>query len=341
MAKGTSRLRDRVYRDQVLLQWMQQDDSWYWHAPEQINTGAIFRYQDHNLSLIQVCTARGTRVYVPFQRVELRDAQSASDPHPVPLRFSESCTWTTTNLTDAESAVAWPRESVKQSDSLDVELSPDDVLAKLKSGDLSHEEHRRLIIDAEVLDFGVHQVTEVSDVLSAFIDRYRCSNDPQDFTSVASAIRKFVGIMDRANLGSIDFLLESGNEGVVLLEIELEVAKMVVRKLTANPPERLDPEPELADRLMELLRSYGNSRLLAREKYGAVVLNGILALVLLGSKHMDELLIILRKLPVSWFKQTLARRTRRVMNDIAVRLSQERCGLVVQRLASLISASTA
>lgn len=318
--------------ERVLLEWLRQDDRWFTIEPEQITSGAVFRHSDRNdISMIQVCTRSGMGVYGPVQRV-FDDVQS-SDPLAVSVRSRTSCAWTSIESL----GVAWDTESPKQVNLSDDEYSPEAILARLKSEELSAEDQRQLIIEAEVIQFEPQQARELREVLHQYIVRRRTSNDPHDLTAVASAIRKFIAILDRTELGAVCFLLEIGC--VVSPEIELEVAKMAVRKLTADPPDHADPEHELADRLMELVRAYTNPRLLAREKYGAVALNGILALVLLGSNHMDEVLVGLKASSASWFRQAVARRARRTMNGIAEQLPQERAAFVVQRLAALVAAS--
>ena len=103
-------------------------------------------------------------------------------------------------------------------------------------------------------------------------------------------------------------MLTSGERFALPIELELEVCKMVVRKLTSNPPAARDQYPELALRLEELVDTYARSRLLAREKHGAVALNAILGLVLTRSGDDSAVIDRVRALGVGWFQTLLGRR---------------------------------
>ena len=178
-----------------------------------------------------------------------------------------------------------------------------------------------MVIEAEVLSFEPGQIAQLNTVLRGFIEDYRNSDDPEDLVAVASAIRKYVATMERDALGALAVLLASDQNGTVALEVELEVAKTLVRKLTASPPEASDSEPELADRLMDVAGTYLNARLLAREKYGAAALNAVLALPLLRTRRMADLLAVLKQLPVPWFTELVIRRASRIRDDFSRRFS--------------------
>lgn len=207
------------------------------------------------------------------------------------------------------------------------ELSSEEILRRLVTWAPKPEERRQLIIDAEVLDFAPHQLERLGVALTGFIGDYtdRGVNDPADRVAIGAAIRKYVATMGVDEVFSYaSRLLEASPDTPVPLEIELEVTKMVVRKLMANPAERDEAFPDLADRLLELTRTYLNPRLLVRESYGAIALNAILGLVLLGSRHIVEVRRLLAELDVIWFKQTLARRVERVhreLNEMRPRVS--------------------
>ncbi len=205
-----------------------------------------------------------------------------------------------------------------------------EVIEKLKSGKLSEEEKRKLIIEAEALEFDGEQAQELNSLLRSFIEQYRDSNKPDDLVAVASAIRKYVATMRMEDLASVAMLLDVGHNGAVPLEVELELAKMLVRKLIANPPERADAEPELADHLMDMARTYLSPRMLSRDKYGAVAVNAVFALLLLRSRHAEDLVGILAKLDIPWFTQLVARRALRVRQAFGGGFSREQCERYLQ-----------
>lgn len=202
------------------------------------------------------------------------------------------------------------------------ESSPSAVLAALTDATTSRQVRRRMVIEAEVLHFAPSERNELNAVLRRFIEDYRNSDDPEDLVAVASAIRKYVATMNRDDVGTLAVLLATDQNATVPLEVELEVAKTLVRKLTAHPPEEPDSEPELGDRLADMTEAYLNARLLSREKYGAVALNAVLALLILRSRRMADLLPVLKELRVPWFTQLLVRRAARLRNDLSRRFSQ-------------------
>lgn len=219
-------------------------------------------------------------------------------------------------------------------------LSPGEVLRRLVTWAPSPEERRRLIIDAEVLDFEPHQFERLEVALSEFIGacRHRSGNDPADLVAAGAAIRKYIATLGvDEGLPYAARLLEAGPQVPVPLEIELETTKMVVRKLTANPPKDDDAFPDLAERLAEIARAYLNPRLLTREKYGAIALNAVLGLALLRSQHVAEILRILSGLEVSWFKQSLAQRARRIKLELRERHADESLVASMGRLSEMES----
>ena len=179
-------------------------------------------------------------------------------------------------------------------------------------------------------------------LLRQFIDQNRESNDPADLVAVGSAIRTFVAIASPDDaFAYAASLLQAGGRSPLPIELELELAKMVVRKLTARTPETDDPFPGLADRLRELAETYLNPRLLGREKHGAVALNAVLGLLLARSRHAPKIIVAVRGLGVPWFEQLVARRAERLKSEIEARDSAARFGEIAQWLASLNFAPTA
>ena len=201
---------------------------------------------------------------------------------------------------------------------------PQAILAGLANETTTHPERRRMVIEAEVLPFRPEEREQLNPILCRFIEEFRNSDDPEDLVAVASAIRKYVATMDPDSLGSLGVLLTADQNATVPLEVELEVAKTLVRKLVSDPREEPDSEPELGDCLMEMAGTYLNARLLSREKYGAAALNAVLALLLLRSRHVAALLRILSELPVPWFRQLVVRRAARIQSEISQRLPKDR-----------------
>lgn len=214
--------------------------------------------------------------------------------------------------------------------------SSDTVLRSLGDCRLDPVQRRRLVIEAEALDLTIDQAAMLTPLLQQFIDDHRDSNDPADLVAVGSAIRTFIAIATPDDaFAYAASLLKAGGRSPLPIELELELAKMVVRKLTARTPETDDPFPELADRLRELVETYLNPRLLGREKHGAVALNAVLGLLLARSRHVPKIIGKVRGLGVPWFEQQVARRAERLKAEIEGRDSTARFGEITRSLADL------
>lgn len=200
--------------------------------------------------------------------------------------------------------------------------TPGDVLQQLRNPAISVGGARKAVLNAEVLSFTGDERTEICSLLRDFVLRYRDSNVPQDLVAVGAATRKLVAYLPSEDLGTLAELLKPGARVSIPIEVELEVAKTVVRKLSAHPPVSDDPEPELADRLFEVAETYLNPRLLPRERHGATALNAILSLLLLRSGHVSEVIELVRDTDATWFIQLTCRRVTRLVTDLRRRVPE-------------------
>ncbi len=196
-------------------------------------------------------------------------------------------------------------------------FSSEELLHRLQDRSLGHQDQLGLIIEAEVVDFGPTQLGRLNAALRASSPITARATARTISWQLARRFGKCVATLqaDEA-LAYAAHLLEAGSRTPVPLEVELELVKMIVRKLTANPPEPNDSLPELGDRLREIAKTYLNPRLLAREKYGTIALNATLGLILLRSRHVAEVLQIVSELKVPWFRQLLARRVMRLRHEL-------------------------
>jgi hypothetical protein len=222
--------------------------------------------------------------------------------------------------------------------------SPQAILAAIRAPDASSADLILPVLEAEATHFDATQALELAPLLQRYALDHRDSNDPRVAVAVASAIRKFVAIMPRDNLCSVEALLESGHRVAVSIDVELEVAKMVVRKLTANPPDDADVAIGVANRMKELAETYLNDRIIAREKHGAVALNALLALALLLSPLLADAMKALCGLRSLWFQQLVLRRSRLLREELAARHPRDRIaphlellGQVESQLANVMS----
>ena len=179
-----------------------------------------------------------------------------------------------------------------------------------------------MVIEAEAAYFERDQLDVVNDMLRAFIAANRGSSDSDDLVAVGAAVRKCIATLPADEAYSyVAELLDSEGGTAASAELELEAAKMVVRKLLANPPPTADVATQLADRLFEIVRSYVNPRILPQRTFGAIALNAVLALALLPGRHASEVHRIVSELNVPWFRQMVARRAARLRDERAARFS--------------------
>jgi len=216
---------------------------------------------------------------------------------------------------------------------LSAECDPEVLLSILES-DESPELRRQAVIELEAAPVDSLPADRLAASLRRFIEEHRDSNDPDDLTAVASAIRKYVGLLDIAQLAEVGFILDAAHRAPVPPEIELEATKMLVRKFTAVGAPQPSSLEELDGRLHELIDTYLNPRMLPRPYYGAIALNATLAVTLLGGRRCDELLEGIRQLRVSWFKQMVARRARKIRDEVpADRVAQRERLAALERVA--------
>ena len=217
----------------------------------------------------------------------------------------------------------------------ETELSPAELLQRLRNEMAGDRGRRRLVIEAEAMKFEAAQVAELNAVLRAFIEEYRDSDDPQDTVAVGSAIRKYVATMPLDDLPGVAALLDAGHKAQVPLGLELEICKMVLRKLVANPSRDKYDFPELEWSLSDVVRVYANDRLLSREKYGATALNAVLALALLNGDMIQAIGRQLRALKAGWFGELAARQARSISRELTDRFRDGQADVSARNLEKL------
>jgi hypothetical protein len=211
-------------------------------------------------------------------------------------------------------------EMSMDTEGVDPDLRSRLIVQSLERPDVDHEKRRELVIEAETLPFRTEQLEVLVCLLRQFIEQNRNSNVPADLVAVGAAVRKFVAIAPiEEAFNAAAGLLASGERFALPIDLELEVCKMVVRKLTSNPAAARDHYPELALRLEDLVDTYAKPRLLTREKHGAIALNAMLGLVLTRSGHDSAVVDRARALGVGWFQTLLARRAERLRSDLKSR----------------------
>src|SRR5690606_31579582 len=105
------------------------------------------------------------------------------------------------------------------------------------------------------------------------------NKNSRDFTTMVaccSAIRKAIAMSPVDDLQWAADLIKSAQNYECSIDIELEVAKMIDRKFSANiPNDGKEVYPDLACSLLEIVIEYSSVRLFNKDKYAATIMLSI------------------------------------------------------------------
>ncbi len=206
------------------------------------------------------------------------------------------------------------------------------VLATLRDAS-SLERLRQTILEAEVIEFTADQAIELNGLLLKYIGRYHGAKDELTLVSVGAAIRSYAALLPAARFDEIAGLL-SFTEPLPSL-LENEVAKMTVRKLTANPPACDEPYPKLAEQLADLADSFMKPRILPRDCCGPAAMNAALATAIMRTPRFLNVIECVQSLNVAWFRKQLGRRADRLSLELTAKFPLERVSAQRDALARL------
>ena len=211
------------------------------------------------------------------------------------------------------------------------------ILQTLQNQGASWDRLSHAVIDAEALEFTVDQESALKPLLRKFIDKERFATANENLIALGSAIRSYGALLKNTELESVAELLQPLDAIDVAPQVELEVAMMVLRKLTAAPPDNLQ-FPNLSSKLADLVEAYCYPRVLGRSCIGATVLNSILASALIRDDAWERVKRRVEKLDVPWFRQQLARRAKKLREELKPEFSSRES--VVSNLSYLQSSQS-
>jgi hypothetical protein len=312
---------------------------WPSEVPQEITSGAIIADPNQpGCYCIDANTAHGTR---KFRSAQEEKGEAQSEDFPFSIQQGNFGFFGGKPNRKSFKVIRWNQfgrrlarqrsEKVEKEDS----ITPVNLLSKIASENTSHEEKRSAVIESEVVSFSSDQENALCRLLRRFIEQYRNSEDPQDLIAVGAAIRKYVVTIDQEHFSDLAIFLDSAQNATIPIEVELEVVKMLVRRLIQSPPKQTNSEPQLADRLFEIVDDYLKPRLLSRDKVAAVTLNAILAICLLRSSHFDDLYRIFSGLRVVWFSDLVLRRALQIKNKLFEMFDEEQAENYAEQLAAL------
>lgn len=311
-----------------------RNEDWCLPSPISEISGGSIAPSNFGLFAIQAYTMGGTRNFIACERsstdIQLDEFLANRTRPTYELEvLTALAQWEARVRGRTETAVIAPRRAISiplYKETQDVialednnEVSTHEVLRVLHDNTQPCAEVRKFILQAEVMEFVGEERVTLCKLLHNFVLRNRDSNIPEDLVAVGSAVRKLVAYLATDDLITLSELLTASPRMAIPLETELEIAKTILRKLTWNPPLRDDSEPELADRLMDLAKAYLNTRLLTREKYGAIALNSVLSLLLLRSHNVPTMVALVEALSAKWFTHMVCRRIDRIHTELRIK----------------------
>lgn len=183
-------------------------------------------------------------------------------------------------------------------------LTTDELLRQLSSAGANPP--CSLLCEVELTRFDPTQREILLPLLWQYILDHRNSNDRNDLVAVGAAIRKYIAIMPMDRMGELAVLLESGHRSSLPIELEIEVAKMIYRNFEVHPPINADPQPELAQRLWEMVQAYTHPRILLRDKHSAAASLAIEAIVSMRSPLAEQAWQAAMECPFRWFAELVS-----------------------------------
>lgn len=163
-----------------------------------------------------------------------------------------------------------------------------------------------LVCAVELMRFERTQHEELLPLLWQYILAHRDSNNRNQLAATGAAIRKYIAIMPMERMGELAVLLEPGHKSTLPIDLEIEVAKLVFRNFEVVPPGAIDTQPELAQRLWEMVQAYINPRVLLRDKHSAATSLAIEAIVAMRSSLARQALQAASECSYGWFEELVS-----------------------------------
>lgn len=184
------------------------------------------------------------------------------------------------------------------------ELTANEILRQLS--DAGPNPPTKLLCAVELTRFEPSQHEALLPLLWRYFLAHRNSNNRDELVAAGAAIRKYIAIMPMDRMGELAVLLESGHRSPLPIDLEIEVAKMIFRNFEVHPPVAIDTQPELAQRLLEMVHAYVNPRILLRDKHSAAASLAIEAIVAMRSSLAVEAWQAAAQCRYRWFAELVS-----------------------------------
>jgi len=192
-----------------------------------------------------------------------------------------------------------------------------ELLAAVQAGlDNATNDAVDAIIEIQSTPIPADKLSGAIDLLVEFIKKHRGTNSQNVVVAVGAAIRKVLLNVSDEQLGLGAELMKSAGNLEVPIEVELEVAKMVVHRFRYAPNTSTVGLSELASLLLENARVYSKTNLVNRDCYNATALNSVLAIVLMRHEEAAPLINHIESISPQWFVDLVKNRLRRMATEI-------------------------
>jgi hypothetical protein len=192
------------------------------------------------------------------------------------------------------------------------------LLKTLKEGmDIPSAEVRDAVLDIQVTAIPEGLKSETISVLADFVRLHRSSNVRNVIIAVGAAIRKLMLNLPDDDFALATLIMKPSDNLEVPIEVELEVAKMVVHRFRHAPSTTKQNACELAGLLLDIAMTYSRPSLVNRDRYGAVALNSVLAIVLMMHEKTGLVIAHINTVSPRWFVDLVKNRLRRMAKEMA------------------------
>jgi len=192
-----------------------------------------------------------------------------------------------------------------------------ELLAAVQAGlDNATNDAVDAIIEIQSTPIPADKLSGAIDLLVEFIKKHRGTNSQNVVVAVGAAIRKVLLNVSDEQLGLGAELMKSAGNLEVPIEVELEVAKMVVHRFRYAPNRSTAGLSELASLLLDNARVYSKTNLVNRDCYNATALNSVLAIVLMRHEEAAALINHIESISPQWFVDLVKNRLRRMATEI-------------------------
>lgn len=183
--------------------------------------------------------------------------------------------------------------------------------------DIPSEESLNAVLQIQTTTIPAEMRTEAIWTLAEFVRKHRSSNLQNVVVAVGAAIRKVLLNVSDDDLELATELMKPAGNLEIPVEVDLEVAKMVVHRFRYSPSTPTTNLKELVAILLDNALTYCKPNLVNRDFYGAAALNSALSVVLMRHEKVPTMIDHIEAVSPAWFIDLVKSRLRRMAKEMA------------------------